>query len=115
MDTGNAGERPSFLRNLWYASVGAAVLTAEQAGRVAGLLVRKGREYEPSVREHTRRMADDLDDAITELRAQLVTVSEKVSRTFSRQQEIDELKRRIDELTAQLEELRRGSAAPPPA
>jgi poly(hydroxyalkanoate) granule-associated protein len=126
-------ERPNFFRNLWYASVGLAAVAGESAGRIAGLLVKKGREAEPGVREQSRQAAEELRQAMADLREQIRIVGERVSRAatnaesavdakiasklrnmgFSEKEEVEELKRKLEELKAQLEELR-GRAAPPP-
>jgi poly(hydroxyalkanoate) granule-associated protein len=120
-------EQPSLLRNLWYASVGLASIAGEQAGRLAGALVRKGREAEPGVREHSRRAAEEINQALAELREQVKTVAEKVSRAaanaesavdakiaakirqmgFSSKDEMEALKQKLEELNARLEELTR--------
>lgn len=126
-DTEQPPEQPTLLRNLWYASVGLAAVTGEQAGRIAGILVRKGREAEPGMREQSRRAAEEINQALAELREQVKIVADKVSRAaasaesavdakiaarirqmgFSSKEEVEALKQKLAELNARLEELTR--------
>ncbi|MGE5646851.1 MAG: hypothetical protein ACM336_13775 [Acidobacteriota bacterium] len=89
------------LRGVWYASLGLAAVIGEETGRIVGTLVKKGREIEPSVLETGRKAGQGVSDA----GARLKGLADKVG--FPTRQEIDELKAKIDALSAKLEEATR--------
>ncbi len=108
-------ERPSLLRNLWYASIGLASFAGEQTGRIAGALVRKGREAEPVFRERSRKAAEEIDRSLAELREQMRGMAERIGRAFPNRAEVDSLRREVEELKARIEELSRQAGSPPPS
>ncbi|MGD0200940.1 MAG: phasin family protein [Bryobacteraceae bacterium] len=130
---GPAEERPTVLHDLWLASLGVAAVTAEQAGRLLGTLVRKGREVEPRMAEHGRHAANDARKLVADMAAELQDLREKIGRAaasaeaaidekisarvrqmgLTRRQEIEQLKAKIEELTARMEELSKKSGQPP--
>lgn len=106
------------LRDAWWATLGLVAVTGEQAGRALGVLVRKGREFEPTVVEHGRRAANAVGETVEGVAGKIgrgagraeAALDEKVSAAlkhmgFPTQEEVRELSARIEALTARLEQM----------
>jgi poly(hydroxyalkanoate) granule-associated protein len=113
------------LQHVWWAGLGLAAVAGEQGERLLQTLVEKGKEVEPTVREQSRKVKEGMEEVVDDVGARLKGVAEaigrgagkaesafdeKVSGAFQRmgfptREDIESLKRKIDDLTARLERL----------
>ena len=122
--TGSARNAAKHLaEDVWYAGLGLVAVVGEQTGRLVGSLVRKGREVEPSVLERSRKARHEVSEAVDDVSVRLKDLAAKVGRGaevadeklataienlgFPTRQQVDELREKVESLSAKLEAMRR--------
>jgi poly(hydroxyalkanoate) granule-associated protein len=113
------------LRQVWLAGLGALATAGEQGERLFQSLVDKGKEFEPTVYEHSKKAAHEMKHAASETGSWLKELAEKIGHGagkaeaafdekvtaslrrmgFVTKEEVAELSQKVEELTARLEQI----------
>ena len=122
------------LRQVWWAGLGLVAVAGEEANRLAKTLVEKGREVEPGVFERSRKAADEMSHAASDVGSKIKDFACRVGREaegaaqsaqsalddrvkasldrmgFPTRDELRDLAAKLDALAAKLDNLARRSA-----
>jgi poly(hydroxyalkanoate) granule-associated protein len=113
------------LRQVWLAGLGALAGVGQQGERLFQSLVEKGREFEPTVYEHSKKAAEEMKHAASGAGSWLKELAEKIGQGagkaeaaldekvtaslrrmgFITKEEVAALSQKIEELTARLEQI----------
>lgn len=119
---------PGMIRQVWWASLGVFAVAAEQTERLLDILVQKGQELEPSLKEGFKKAGKEISEATGAVGTQLKGLGQKISKTpekaegliggieekvsaalermgVPKKDEIQSLSRKVDELSAKIDEL----------
>lgn len=116
------------MRQVWWASLGLLAVVGEQTERLLDTLVKKGKEFEPSMKEGFKKAGQEISEATGTVGTQLKGLGQKIGKTSEKAEsliggiegkvsaalermgvpskdEIQSLSRKVDELSAKVEEL----------
>lgn len=106
------------LRYVWLAGLGVIGLAEESTGRAFKVLVEKGEKFEVRAKAGAKAAGEKVGAAVGRaVKSMQQTVDERVAAAVARlsvptRQEIEDLNRRIDEITARIDSLLAGKQNP---
>lgn len=113
------------IRQVWWVSLGLLAVAGEQTGRILDVLVRRGKEFEPSMYQGFKKAGKEISEAVGTFGTQLKRTGQKVGKAPEKAEslvdqglsavsqrmgvpsrdEIRTLNQKVDELTARIEQL----------
>ena len=122
------------IRQVWWLSLGLLAVAGEQTGRILDVLIRRGKEFEPSVYQGFKKVGKDISDAAGAVGTQLKGAGQKVGKAPEKAEslvdrglsavvqrmgvpskdEIRTLNQKVDELSAKIEQLLTKVGVPTP-